>query len=69
MAINSCKGCVAPKRYPGCHDHCQEYLTAKAEHDRLKAKYDMERDIGSAIVRDHCNKVYKAMKDRRNKKV
>ena len=25
MAITCCYGCVAPKRHPGCHDHCPEY--------------------------------------------
>lgn len=24
MAKNCCYGCVPPKRYPGCHDHCPE---------------------------------------------
>ena len=33
MAINCCNGCVPPKRYPGCHGHCPEYIEAKAKHD------------------------------------
>ena len=28
--ILCCKGCVAPKRYPGCHGHCPEYIKEKA---------------------------------------
>lgn len=24
--MKCCKGCVAPKRYPGCSDKCPEYL-------------------------------------------
>lgn len=31
MAIYPCKDCVPPKRYPGCHDHCQEYKDVKAK--------------------------------------
>lgn len=38
-----CKDCVAPKRHPGCHDRCPEYIEQKAIHeqeleDRRKAK-------------------------------
>lgn len=29
--ITCCKNCVAPKRYPGCKDHCDEYLIQKKE--------------------------------------
>lgn len=35
-----CYGCVPPKREPGCHSTCPEYLKQKAEHDALKAKAD-----------------------------
>lgn len=69
MAINCCKGCVAPKRYPGCHGTCEEYLACKAEHDRLKAEHDKARDISIGIYADRSKKVYNAMKDRRNKKI
>ena len=29
-----CKGCT--KRYPGCHDHCEQYQEDKAVNDRRK---------------------------------
>lgn len=64
-----CYGCVPPKREPGCHSTCPEYLADKAEHDRLKAKHDRERDISMAIYDSRGVKVAKAMKNRRNKKV
>ncbi len=35
--IKCCHGCVAPKRYPGCGDHCKEYKEEKAELARQKA--------------------------------
>lgn len=69
MAINCCYGCVAPKRFPGCHGTCPEYLAEKEEHDRIKAQRDRERDITGAIIGDQMRKVYNAMKDRRKKKV
>lgn len=31
-AIKCCKGCVAPKRYPGCGSHCKEYKEEKAKY-------------------------------------
>ncbi len=65
MAIFPCKGCVIPKRHPGCHDHCLEYLAYKAEYNKRKAVYDRERDVSVAIILDRRDKVYKAMKDRR----
>ena len=67
--IYCCKGCEAPKRYPGCHGVCQDYLEQKKEHDRLKAEHDKVNQISGAIVGDQMNKVYKAMKDRKNRKI
>lgn len=31
-----CHGCVAPKRHPGCHDHCKEYADWTAGNERDK---------------------------------
>lgn len=31
-----CHYCVAPKRYPGCHSTCPDYIKQKAEWDALK---------------------------------
>ncbi len=65
MAIKCCNGCVPPKRHPGCHGQCPEYLAEKAEYDRLKALYDEKRDIGNAIYFNRSVKVCKAIKRRR----
>ena len=64
MTIFSCKGCVAPKRHPGCHDHCPEYIAEKAEHDRKKAIDDKERFVSIGIYGNRSKKVYKALRDR-----
>lgn len=50
MAIYSCKGCVAPKRYPGCHDRCPEYLAEKAKHDEQTAAEAKRRYIEYGII-------------------
>jgi hypothetical protein len=67
--IYCCKDCVAPKRQPGCHGSCPEYISEKAEHDRIKAEHDKQRDISVGICGERSKKVYNAMKDRRNKKI
>ena len=71
MAINCCYGCVPPKRTPTCKfdGTCHLYAEEKAEHDRLKAKNDLEKSINIGICMARGEKVYKAMKDRRHKKV
>ena len=69
MAFECCKYCKAPKRHPGCHGSCPEYIAERAEYDRRKAIYDRERDVSVAIYSNRGEKVYRAMKDRRNKKI
>lgn len=63
MPIYSCKGCE--KRAPGCHSKCPDYLTEKAEHDRLKAVADKRRDIQIGIWEQRSKKVNAAAKRRR----
>lgn len=65
----SCKDCVAPKRHPGCHGTCEIYLAERAEYDRRKAIADRQRDIAVAFILDRRDKVYEAMKSRRNKRI
>lgn len=62
MKIKCCKDCVAPKRHPGCHGVCPEYLYEKAlweeekkvireEHRRFSELYE-QRSKG---VQKHLN--------------
>jgi hypothetical protein len=64
MAIVCCKDCKPPKRFPGCHDHCPEYLAQKAEHDRIKAEHDLKRNIDGALYSNRSDRVYKALRVR-----
>ena len=43
--ITCCKDCVAPKRRPGCHGSCPEYIVEKAEHDRERLERAMINNI------------------------
>lgn len=63
--IYCCKGCEAPKRYPGCHGECQEYLDQKAWYDKRKAELDKERQVDQAIIGERGKKVYQAMRSHR----
>lgn len=36
MAITCCKNCVPPKRHPGCHSTCEQYLKEKTEYEKQK---------------------------------
>ena len=65
MAIKCCCGCVAPKRYPGCHDHCPDYAKEKAVYDAQKAAEQKKRDIEYAITEQRSRAVHKAMRHRR----
>ena len=65
MAINCCRYCVAPKRYPGCHDHCPDYAKEKAVADAQKAAEQKKRDIEYAIMEQRSRAVHKAMRHRR----
>jgi hypothetical protein len=60
MAIYSCKDCVAPKRHPGCHGHCPEYLEEKARHDEQKAEADKKRRIEYGLDLQYIRSIRRA---------
>ena len=67
MAIYSCMGCVAPKRHPGCHGHCAEYLAEKAKHDESKAAADKRKHIEYGLNSQIARGFYRARKIRQQK--
>ena len=60
MAIKCCKNCVAPKRKPGCHDHCPEYLAEKAQEEQKKAQDNLKRKVSSDIYNQRADRIAKA---------
>ena len=68
MAIKCCHGCIAPKRYPGCHDHCPTYAAEKAEDVAQKEAYQKKHALDTAITDQRTRAVMKAMKHRRKGK-
>lgn len=65
MAFECCRVCVAPKRYPGCHGKCPEYLEERARYDALKAADDKKRRTRNALIEQRNELYFKAMKNRR----
>lgn len=63
-----CHGCVAPKRYPGCHDRCKEYLEQKALNDARKEAQFKKTIVEVGILDQRGRSVSKALKKRRKGK-
>jgi hypothetical protein len=42
--------CVPPKRHPGCHAHCPEYIEERAEYDEKKAIADEKRAAAHSVT-------------------
>lgn len=47
-----CHQCKAPKRHPGCHDSCPDYIKAKklwdARNENIRKKRTTEADFDAA---------------------
>lgn len=65
VIIKCCRYCIAPKRHPGCHDHCPEYAAEKAEHERCKANDDSRRKTQNGIYAQRSINIAKAKKKHR----
>lgn len=68
MAIKCCYGCVAPKRYPGCHGTCPEYLAEKAKHDEEMTEDYKRRQVQGALNEQRYRAITKVTKHKRKLK-
>lgn len=48
LTFECCHHCVAPKRHPGCHDICKEYISVKSA---IKEK--KEREVAQHEATDY----------------
>ena len=62
--ILCCKGCVAPKRYPGCHCHCPEYIKEQAVYEVKKAELERQKAIRDGLDAQAIASAYRAKKIR-----
>lgn len=67
MAIKCCNGCVAPKRYPGCHDRCPDYIEEKAKHNEEKAAAYKKKAIEDGLNSQAISGVDRAKKKRKGR--
>jgi putative component of membrane protein insertase Oxa1/YidC/SpoIIIJ protein YidD len=62
--INSCKGCVPPKRTPTCKfdGTCNNYADAKKKHDAERAAILKAKRVNSDIVNQRADSVSRAIR-------
>ena len=65
--ITCCHGCVAPKRYPGCHDHCPDYNEARILEIIAEEAFKQQKRIEDGLKEATTMKVKKAVKKRGDK--
>ena len=65
MAKRCCYGCVAPKRYSGCHDHCPERAKEKALDNEKKAAGMIQIGIMEQMIAG-INRAKKKNRQKRN---
>ena len=66
--IECCYQCVAPKRHPGCHDRCPEYLKERKERDAFLEAERKRKEISNGITIQRTAGVTKALRKRRYNK-
>ena len=62
MAINCCKGCVPPTRYPGCHGKCSAYLSEQEKHEAMREKYIKARAVECGLESQIIRGIYRTKK-------
>lgn len=65
--IKCCIKCVAPKRYPGCQDHCPQHIAEKEEYKAKKAAADKKKAIEAGLDAQAIYGVDRAKKRRKGK--
>ena len=51
-----CMKCLPPKRHPGCHDTCEEYLKDKKGFNELKEKIRKSKHLENDIYNVSCKR-------------
>lgn len=62
MAKNCCYGCIAPKRYPGCQDHCTQRQEELAQREAERKQRRKERRTDLNIKSQKYDGVRRAMR-------
>ena len=67
MKITCCLGCVPPKKYLGCQDHCPDLNTLKILNIVEKAAYEQQKQIDCGLNESRARSVRKALKSSKRK--
>lgn len=57
-----CKHCVAPKRHPGCQDHCIDGMLAKAFSNVLRDERNNKSRVESDIIHQNQKNIGSAQR-------
>lgn len=60
-----CYKCIPPKRFPGCHARCKEYLKEKQIYEERKKEVDQKRNLENGLVEHEIKFRVKAHKKNR----
>lgn len=55
-----CKDCKAPKRHPGCHGSCPEYIEEKTAHENEREANFRKREVQRGLLNQREEGVKKA---------
>lgn len=58
--INCCRDCVYPKRHPGCHAKCEEYIAERKALDEVNEKASEGRRAYQQGVEVDLTGIYRA---------
>lgn len=47
--MKCCKGCVAPKRYPGCSDKCPDYFAEWIIHQAMRCEEKNRSSLANGL--------------------
>lgn len=61
-----CNDCKAPKRFPGCHGICHEYIKQKTIHDQEREAKQREKNIQHGLNSQVARAKQRAIKRKRS---
>lgn len=67
MAIKCCHGCVAPKRHPGCHSTCPEYIEEKSVHEAQREAAQKAKAVLDGVYASRQRSARKVLRHRGDK--
>jgi len=66
--VYCCRYCVAPKRHPGCHSTCEEYLKQSKENNEKMEMIRKEKSKNVTLTTYDFDKLaYKGLRRRKKK--